>query len=352
GSSTTAMYATVAGGLSNTAGATSATVSGGSQNQATGNGATVGGGGPNLANGALATISGGGANGAGAEGATVAGGGNNTASGQYAIVAGGRSNTAEGDYSFAAGRHARANLDRSFVWAYHDTTDHWAQADDTFNIYADEGLYVEANSGSRAAGYFYNAYGAAGSTALQAFSSYGPAVVVDSTSGVALVVTRGDGTGEAARFWGDIRIMDMPYGFGHNVVIDSDGYLRKDASSRRYKKNIVPAVFDREAVLKLQPVRFDWRTSGESDIGLIAEDVAEILPELVMCDSSGAPDAVRYDKVALYLVSVAKAQGEQLAAQQEQIATQRDEISDLRARLEQLETLVAGLADTTKGGAR
>lgn len=93
-------YATVGGGLSNTAEGISSTVGGGDGNTAGFTGATVGGGQDNTASTANATVGGGTGNTAGGLGsapaATVGGGENNTAEGPHATVGGGENNTASG----------------------------------------------------------------------------------------------------------------------------------------------------------------------------------------------------------------------------------------------------------------
>ena len=69
--------------------------------------ATVGGGLRNTASGIASTVAGGLQNDASGIQSTVGGGGSNTASGFYGTVAGGFSNTASGSYSFAAGNRAK-----------------------------------------------------------------------------------------------------------------------------------------------------------------------------------------------------------------------------------------------------
>lgn len=102
------------------------------------------------------------------------------------------------------------------------------------------------------------------------------------------------------------QLRNPPVGSGTPVVIDASGVLTKYSSSKRYKTNIQNLETDLQAVLQLQPVRFQWKATGQDDIGLIAEDVKEVLRDLVIYDGEGRPDAVRYDKVALYLLSVVK----------------------------------------------
>jgi hypothetical protein len=109
-------FATISGGLNNTAGGTYATVGGGTSNNADGYGGTVGGGGDNTASGTWQpTVSGGRNNTASNEYATVGGGESNTASGKHATVPGGRNNEASGTNSVAAGRKANAAHDGAIV---------------------------------------------------------------------------------------------------------------------------------------------------------------------------------------------------------------------------------------------
>ncbi|HVP09684.1 MAG TPA: tail fiber domain-containing protein [Phycisphaerae bacterium] len=162
---------------------------------------------------------------------------------------------------------------------------------------------------------------------------------------------------------GTARLRGIPAGSGTTVVADANGKLWKQSSSRRYKTDIRDLSPQTDAVLDLQPVAFRWQTTGNDEIGLIAEDVAETLPELVVYDAKGQPDAVKYDKLALYLLDVVKAQHEQIgtlqcekdaeiAAQFHKLAAQDEEISELRTRLARIEELVATLADMKTGGAR
>ena len=157
GDTTSAHYATVAGGQLNTASDNCATVGGGSLNSGTGlyatvgggfwnraagHWATVGGGSNNHADHQDATVAGGGYNSASGMDATVGGGSYNTASGSYATVPGGFLDTASGDYSFAAGRRAKANHHGAFVWADSTDADFASTADNQFLIRASGGVGI------------------------------------------------------------------------------------------------------------------------------------------------------------------------------------------------------------------
>jgi hypothetical protein len=124
-------------------------------------------------------------------------------------------------------------------------------------------------------------------------------------------------------------------GTGTYVVADANGKLWKQSSSIRYKTNIETLDTGEDAVLKLRPVRFEYKESGQKDIGLIAEEVEKISPDLVIYDGQGRPDAVKYDKVALYLLSVVK--------------NQQKESEDTKNRLAAMESLVSKLSQQEGG---
>ncbi|MBU2541144.1 MAG: tail fiber domain-containing protein [Candidatus Omnitrophica bacterium] len=83
-------------------------------------------------------------------------------------------------------------------------------------------------------------------------------------------------------------------------------FVYRAISSKRYKNNIQNLIVDTDAVLKLNPVKFNWKSTGKAGVGLIAEDVNEIIPDLVIYNKEGMPESVRYDKVAIYLLEVVK----------------------------------------------
>ena len=122
----------------------------------------------------------------------------------------------------------------------------------------------------------------------------------------------GDGTafGTSDRcFIGNIRGASVGNNDGVNVIIDSDGQLGTVNSSRRFKKDIKPMDQTSETILALKPVTFHYRdgdtkkAEGTPQFGLIAEDVAEVNPDLVVRDADGEPLSVRYDQVNAMLLN-------------------------------------------------
>ena len=69
--------------------------------------------------------------------------------------------------------------------------------------------------------------------------------------------------------------------FANNLNITSDGTLTTATSDEKYKYNILPISYGLNTILQLNPVNFQWIKGEENDLGFIAQDVAEIIPEAV-----------------------------------------------------------------------
>jgi len=151
---------------------------------------------------------------------------------------------------------------------------------------------------------------------------------------------------EALDVDGTARLRGIGAGNWTTVVVDANGKLWKQSSSQRYKKNIETLDTGADAVFKLRPVSFEYKESGQKDIGLIAEEVEKISPDLVIYDGEGRPDAVKYDKVALYLLSVVK---NQQVEKDVAIESLKKENEDIKARLVAMESLVSKLSQQEGG---
>jgi hypothetical protein len=82
-------------------------------------------------------------------------------------------------------------------------------------------------------------------------------------------------------------------------------------SSERWKDNITPIEGALEKVLRLQGVSFDWTSDGRHDLGLIAEEVGEVLPEVVAYDGANA-SSVDYARLVAILIEAVKEQQQQI----------------------------------------
>ena len=93
---------------------------------------------------------------------------------------------------------------------------------------------------------------------------------------------------------------------GNAVVVTSSGQLGVAAvSSERFKTGIAPMGANTAKLDQLRPVTFHLKTDprGSLQYGLIAEEVAQVYPELVIRDESGRIDGVRYDELAPMLLN-------------------------------------------------
>lgn len=125
---------------------------------------------------------------------------------------------------------------------------------------------------------------------------------------------------------------------GAAVYVTSSGQLGVLASSERYKTAIAPMGAGTEKLQELRPVSFHLKTDpkGALQYGLIAEEVANIYPELVIRDGAGKIQGVHYDELAPMLLNEVQKQAaeiRELKQQQKQLATQV-ELNDLKQQLQ------------------
>jgi polyhydroxyalkanoate synthesis regulator phasin len=125
-------------------------------------------------------------------------------------------------------------------------------------------------------------------------------------------------------------------------------------SSIRWKEAVRTLEDPMRLVEQLRGVRYTWTESGEADVGVIAEEVAEVLPEVVAFEDDGQARGVNYGKLVSVLIEAAKAQQQDLDAKEQTIQTQRDridsqqaEIDALKDRMDRLERLVKQSANTS-----
>jgi hypothetical protein len=120
-----------------------------------------------------------------------------------------------------------------------------------------------------------------------------------------------------------------------SVIIDSNGQLGTVSSSLRYKEDINDMGEASGRLLDLKPVTFrykDSRGNGEKPLeyGLIAEEVAQVFPDLVVFDSAGQPKTVKYRLLSSLLLNELQKQHTQLDGQVAAIEELTQQLSELR----------------------
>jgi Chaperone of endosialidase len=130
------------------------------------------------------------------------------------------------------------------------------------------------------------------------------------------------------------------------VIVSDGGQLGTTPSSRRFKKEIKPMDGTSESILALKPVTFHYKSdkTDTAQFGLIAEEVAEVNPNLVVRDEKGEIYTVRYDAVNAMLLNEFLKQHRKVEQQDATIEQQRKDFQAAIAQQQkQIEALTTGL---------
>jgi hypothetical protein len=145
------------------------------------------------------------------------------------------------------------------------------------------------------------------------------------------------------------------------LVNTSTGQLGVASSSLRFKEDIHDMADGSDGLMRLRPVTFRYKQpfdDGTKPIqyGLIAEEVAEVYPDLVARSADGQIETVKYQLLDPMLLNevqkqyqhaqeqdeTIRRQQELVLQQQEQALRQQDQIKSLESRLAALEALLSG----------
>lgn len=349
----TGSYATVGGGSNNTAAGNYAIIGGGSNNTASDLYATVSGGRDNVASDADAAIGGGLQNTVDQQWGTVAGGAYNQVSGMSSVIGGGTRNHIVGSGSVIGGGDydtVSSAIQAAIGGGYNNFIGpiaHWATiGGGTGNRILDESIRstigggednaIAAHSACIPGGMKNAVTGPLGFAAgYRAKSQHrGSFVWADSTeadfvsTGVNQFLIRASG-GVGINTNVPTNVLTLPN------VNSTDGraiaYAWDTYSSRRWKTNITTIDDALSKVEQLRGVEFDSRSNGRHDIGLIAEEVGEVVPEVVKFEDNGVDaQSVDYSRLVALLIQGMKEQQQQIKDQQSQIETLRTQVRDLK----------------------
>jgi Chaperone of endosialidase len=123
------------------------------------------------------------------------------------------------------------------------------------------------------------------------------------------------------------------------VGIDADGKLGTAVpSSRRFKHDIKPMDKASEAILALKPVTFHYKSDAKSTpcFGLIAEEVAEVNPDLVVRNKTGEVWTVRYEQINAMLLNEFLKEHRKVQELEANAARQQKQIEALTAGLQKV----------------
>lgn len=125
------------------------------------------------------------------------------------------------------------------------------------------------------------------------------------------------------------------------VLVKSNGQLGVASSAARYEQDIQPMGSASSALMQLRPVTFRHK-QAENDgsrplqYGLIADEVAKVIPDLAVYDEDGAPEAVAYQILPSLLLNELQKQAVRLDAAEKKL-------EDTEARLAALEHEMAAM---------
>jgi uncharacterized coiled-coil protein SlyX len=132
------------------------------------------------------------------------------------------------------------------------------------------------------------------------------------------------------------------------VLIDGNSQLGTQSSSRQFKEEIRPMEQTSEAILALKPVTFHYKsdTKDTPQFGLIAEEVAEVNPDLVVRDENGEIYTVRYDAVNAMLLNEFLKAHRKLQEQGREMQREKAATSQLKVTVAKQEATIAALKST------
>jgi hypothetical protein len=109
-------------------------------------------------------------------------------------------------------------------------------------------------------------------------------------------------------------------------------------SSKRFKEDIHDMGEASAGLLQLRPVTFRYKPEYDDGMrrmryGLIAEEVADVLPALVQYTAAGEPQTVRYQELPAMLLNEVQKLYRTVEAEQQRITALQAQLAELRARL-------------------
>jgi len=124
-------------------------------------------------------------------------------------------------------------------------------------------------------------------------------------------------------------ILTIARGAGHPVSDSWETY-----SSRRWKTNIQTLPDALAKVERLRGVSYNLKDSGKHEIGVIAEEVGAVVPEVVSYEANGKDaSGVDYSRLTALLIEAVKEQQHEIKLQQRQLRMQSSTIRSLQAEI-------------------
>jgi len=237
----------------------------------------------------------------------------------------------------------------SFAYSGGNNTDFsWSGSTLTFRFQGYTGLVVSAaganiygplnlNGFGLTAGNVYGAVFYDADNSSYYINPYGQSVLYDVQTLGLLRINGGLVTtsGTVASFGGNVQMGGIPSGGGDKYVCWNTGnyYLSRgnncSSSDERLKENIKPLTAGLAEIIKLNPITFEWKDKergGGTNLGLIAQDVKKVFPEIVTgTGADGDWYGVDYNALTAPMINAIK----ELKAENDELRAELKELREL-----------------------
>lgn len=112
-------------------------------------------------------------------------------------------------------------------------------------------------------------------------------------------------------------------------------------SDRRLKTDIVPLTNSLDSILALDGYSFKWKSTGVSDIGVIAQEVERVFPTLVHTDGTTGLKSVQYGNLVAPIIEAIKELAITVKSHNLEIDQLKAENKELKKRLDAIEARLA-----------
>ena len=282
-------------------------------------------------------------------------GGNNTASGYASLFSNtlGSFNTASGEHAMNQNTTGNNNTGTGFAALLLNTTGY----DNTATGY--EALYQNTSGvGNTASGLnalFHNttgsyniAIGYQAATNINGANNYNIDIGSGGFPGDVGAVRIGSPGQQTSFFVTGVRGKQTGASDTVPVLIDSQGQLGTVNSSRRFKEDIEDMGVASHNLMRLRPVTFRYKQpfadgAKPMQFGLIAEEVAEVYPDLVVHSADGQIETVKYQVLDSMLLNEVQRQQAEIAAQKDHLRRLEQQINEQHGQNHSLQERLARL---------
>ncbi len=242
-------------------------------------------------------------------------------------------NTAIGTHTLQKNTTGHYNTASGFYALKRNTTGH-------YNTASGGGALRDNKTGSKNTGFGYRAGGRNINGSRNVFigyeAGYNNFYITKSNK---LVIANGPRTINQL-ITGDFRALKVDVGGSLHVAVSLT-----QGSDGRLKKDIKPLTHALDAILQLQGKTYRWKEdtafANKKDIGLVAQEVEKVFPELVAEDERGYK-GIAYSKLTAVLIEAIKEQQQQFTVEITALQKENTQLKTIMA--EQMEALLARVA--------